>query len=103
MYIHVGSLSVSVDALSTTSLTISWSLASDLSTTTDYTISYSNSDTECFTTSYDDITTSQTTYQLTGLEEGTNYTFTVTITLALSGGRTGDYSANTTITTMTAG
>ena len=94
---------MSVDTLSTTSLTISWSLASGLTASTDYTISYSNTDTECFTTSYDDITTSQTTYLLIDLEEGTNYTFTVTITLALSGGRTGDYSANTTITTMTAG
>ena len=94
---------MSVDALSTTSLTISWSLADGLTASTDYTISYSNTDTECFTTSYDDITTSQTTYLLIDLEEGTNYTFTVTITLALSGGRTGDYSANTTITTMTAG
>ena len=103
MYIVVGSLSVSVDALSTTSLTISWSLASDLSTTTDYTISYSNSDSECFTTSYDDITTSQTTYQLTGLEEGTNYAITVTVTTVLNDGGTRDYSAYTTATTMTAG
>ena len=94
---------MSVDALSTTSLTISWSLADGLTASTDYTIFYTNTDTECFTTSYDDITTSQTTYLLIDLEEGTNYTFTVTITLALSGGRTGDYSANTTITTMTAG
>ena len=88
---------MSVDRSSTTSLTISWSLASDLTAATDYNISYTNTDTECFTTSYDDIITSQTTYQLTGLEEGTNYTITVTVQ---DGG--GTEAATTTTSTVTA-
>ena len=91
-------LSVSVVSSSTTSLTISWTLADGL-TANDYTISYSNTDTECFTTSYNDITTSQTMITLTGLEEGTDYSITVTV--SLSDGGTGEDSL--TATTMTAG
>ena len=96
-----------VDALSSfdsssttvTSLTISWTLADDV-TATDYTISYSNTD--CPTDTYDDITGipgSETLYPLTGLEEGTEYSITVTATL--SGGGTGEDSL--TATTMAAG
>ena len=96
---HVDPLSVSVDSSSTTSLTISWTLADGLTAITDYTISYSNTDTECFTTSYDDITTSQTMTTLDGLEEGTDYSITVTV--SLSDGGTGEDSL--TATTMTAG
>ena len=95
---------MSVDTSSTTSLTISWLLASGLTATTNYTISYTNTDTECFTTSYDDITTSQTTYLLIGLEEGTDYTITVTVTtMLLNSGGTGDYNVVTSATTETAG
>ena len=82
---------------STTSLTISWSLADGLTATTDYTISYSNTD--CPTDTYDDITTSQTMYTLTDLEEGTDYSITVTV--SLSDGGTG--VDNITASTMTAG
>ena len=49
-----------------------------------YIISYSNTDTECFTDS-DDITGiggSETTYTLSGLQEGTEYSITVTATLS---------------------
>ena len=100
----VVALSVSVDSSSTTSLTISWSLTDGLDadglTATDYTISYSNTD--CPTDTYDDITDispSETMYTLTGLEEGTDYSITVTV--SLSDGGTGEQ--NVTITTMTAG
>ena len=51
-------------------------------TATIYTISYENTDTDCFTMTYDDITTSEMTVELTGLEEGTDYAVTVTATLA---------------------
>ena len=68
-------------------------------TATGYTISYSNTNnTDCFTDSRSGITTSGTSYTLTGLEEGTQYSITVTATL--TGGRTED---TTTATTRTAG
>ena len=92
-------ITVSVDSSSTTSLTISWTLADGL-TAADYTISYSNTD--CLTDTYDDITDispSETMYTLTGLEEGTDYSITVTV--SLSGGETAEDSL--TATTMTAG
>ena len=92
----VDTLSVSVDSSSTTSLTISWTLADGL-TATDYTISYSNTD--CPTDTYDDISPSETMYTLIGLEEGTGYSITVTV--SLSDGGTGEDTL--TATTMTAG
>ena len=100
--LYVDILSVSFDDSSTTttdSLTISWTLADGL-TATDYIISYSNTD--CPTNTYDDttdISPSDTMYTLTGLEEGTDYSITVTVTL--SDGGTGEDSL--TATTMTAG
>ena len=68
-------------------------------TATSYTISYENTDTDCFTIIYDDITTNETAVELTGLEEGTEYSITVTATLS------GDTSAedDLTATTMAAG
>ena len=62
-----------------------------------YTISYSNND--CPSDSYDDILVTDTMYTLTSLQEGTNYSVTVTVTL--SDGETGEYSL--TAITMTAG
>ena len=91
---------MSVDSSSTTSLTISWTLTDGLTATTDYTISYSNTD--CPTDTYDDITdisSTQTMTTLTGLEEGTDYSITVSV--SLSDGGTGE--DNITATTMTAG
>ena len=83
---------VSTDGLNTqvisptnTSLTIAWTLEETL-TATGYTISYYNTNnTDCFTDSRSGITTSGTSYQLTGVEEGTQYSITVTATL--TGGR----------------
>ena len=70
----------------TTSLTISWTLADDV-TVTQYTISYSN--TNCLNdTIYDDITgisDSETMYILDDLEEGTEYSITVTAILSDDG------------------
>ena len=62
-----------------------------------YTISYSNND--CPSDSYDDILVTDTIYTLTSLEEGTNYS--VTVIVSLSDGETGEYSL--TAITMTAG
>ena len=69
-------------------------------TATDYTISYSNTNNiGCFTDSRSGITTSGTSYRLTGLEEGTRYSITVTATL------TGERTEQDTVTgtTRTAG
>ena len=81
---------MSVDSTSTTSLTISWTL-DDSATATSYTISYSNTNTQCFTKSYDDITgITETVYTLTGLQEATEYS--ITVTAILSDGETGEDS-----------
>ena len=82
-------LSVLSDSSSFTSLTISWELDQNL-TVSAYTISYSAKD--CFTGSntIPGIAGSETMYTLTGLEEGTGYFVTVTVTI--TGGGTRHYS-----------
>ena len=69
-------------------------------TATSYTISYSNTVTDCFTDSgaSTDIDGDETMYTLTGLEEGTEYTVTVT-TLLTSGETVVDMQTSTTIAT----
>ena len=92
-------LTVSATPSSSTSLTISWTLEDSL-TATSYTISYSNTNnTDCFTDSRSGIPASGTSHTLDGLEEGTEYSITVTVTL--SGG--GTQEGSTTATTLTAG
>ena len=89
---------MSVDLSSVKSLTISWALANDV-TVTEYNISYSNID--CPNDIYDDITgisTSETMYTLIDLEEGTEYSITVTAILSDDGG-----SASYTITAILTG
>ena len=93
-------LKMSVDWSSVKSLTISWTLAEDV-TVTNYTISYSNTD--CPNDIYDDITgisDSETIYNLTDLEEGTEYSITVTAILSDDGGSGSD---TVTATTMSVG
>ena len=92
-------LSVSVNSTTSTSVTISWTLFGEVTATSDYTISYSNTNTQCFTDS-DDITgITATETKLTDLQEGTQYSITVTV--MLSDGKTG--SDTTTATTMATG
>ena len=93
-----GPLSVSVGSTSATSVTISWTL-DDSVTATSYTISYSNTNVDCFTESYNDIRDiTETMYKLTGLQEATEYSITVTAIRS-----DGDLTATTMATTMAAG
>ena len=97
----LGALSVTLDSKLPTSLTISWTLVYVL-TATGYSVSYSNTNnTDCITAGYPDIPISagESSRELTGLEEGTEYSITVTATL--SDGGTGEDSL--TATTMTVG
>ena len=77
-------------------ITISWTLANDV-TVTEYIISYSNID--CSNDIYNDITgisDSETMYTLIDLEEGTDYSITVTAILSDDVG-----SASDTVTAIT--
>ena len=91
-------LSVSVISSTTTSLTISWALEESL-TATSYSISYSATDTDCFTgsiTMIPPIAGSETMYTLTGLQEGTEYSITVTAIIT-GGGSQEDMAVGTTV------
>ena len=91
-----GTLAVSLNATSTTSLTVSWTLATDV-TATNFTISYSNTDTQCFNDSNDitGIGASETMYNVTGLQEGTEYSITVTAMLSDGGSGEDSLTAST--------
>ena len=65
-----------------------------------YTISYSNTNTECFTDSRGGITASGISHTLDDLEEGTEYS--ITVTASLTEGRT-ERDTTITATTKTAG
>ena len=80
--IFADALSVFVNFVSTTSLTISW-LPADGVIATSYSISYTN--TNCTSDIYNDIigiSPNETVYTLTGLQEGSHYSITVTVTLS---------------------
>ena len=79
---------MSVRVISATSVTVD-------GPSQNYTISYSNND--CPSDSYDDILVTDTMYTLTSLEEGTNYS--VTMIVSLSDGRTGEDSLTATTET----
>ena len=69
-------------------------------TATTFTISYSNTDTQCFTVSNDitGIAASEIMYTVTGLQEGTEYSITVTAMLS-NGGSGGDRLTASTMAT----
>ena len=92
--LYTDTISVMVDFLSTTSLTISWILY-DV-TATEYIISYSNTDINCFNISYDNITVSIMALELFYLEEGTEYSITVTAILSDDGGTASYYTVTAT-------
>ena len=82
-------------------LLLEWEWLSDSKTVSSYAISYHNTINYCFTDSdiITDIPGSETMYTLTGLEEGSEYTITVTATLSGGGTRANSLTA----TTMAAG
>ena len=68
-----------------TSLTVMWEFQLTSKTVSTYSISYSNTNnTQCFNDSNDisDISGSETMYNLTGLQEATEYSITVTAILS---------------------
>ena len=100
MEVHSQIVSISSATTDSTSLAISWSLA-DGAAVTGYSISYSNTDTQCFTDSdtVSGVAAGETSHTLTDLEEGTEYT--ITVTALLTGG--GSDEDSVTATTLAAG
>ena len=97
-----GLLSVSHISSSTMSLEIALTLtlSTEPDTTASYTISHFNTNSDCFDTNgIDAIHASETMYTLTDLEEGTEYS--ITVTALLSDGETAEDSL--TATTMASG
>ena len=86
-------LTISISYTSTTSLGIVWSLEEG-ATPANSTIFYSKTDTDCFNAS-STITTSDTAYNLTGLEEHIRYFITVNAMLPDGGTRVDSISAFT--------
>ena len=82
---------VNIESTEATSLIISWSLVGS-AVQTGYSISYSNTYTQCFTDSdtVSGIAAGETSHTLTDLEEGTEYT--ITVTALLTGGEILEYS-----------
>ena len=73
------------DMIHSTSLVVKWEFLSTSKTVSTYSISYSNTNnTQCFTDSNDIsvISASETMYNLTGLQEATEYSITVTAILS---------------------
>ena len=104
-------LTVSVSSSNATSVTVAWTLTNGMNATS-YNISYSNTNsTDCFNISNTVPGISGTSHTLTDLEEGTEYSITVSATLNEGAGSsaadtlTGGGSAERSITasTMTAG
>ena len=90
------------DVRRSTSLVVKWEFLSTNKTVSTYSISYSNTNnTQCFTDSNDisDISGSETMYNLTRLQEATEYS--ITVTAILSDGETVEDSV--TATTLSAG
>ena len=73
-----------VSSTNTTTVTITWTLATE-TTASSYNISYTN--TNCFniTDSITGVNGSQTAYTLTGLEEGAEYSITLTTSVVVEG------------------
>ena len=86
MFSSPDGLSVSVTSSTTTSLTISWALEEGVIATS-YSNSYSATDTDCIpgSNTIPPIPGSETMYTLDDLEEGTEYSITVTATLTGGG------------------
>ena len=80
-----GLITLSIESVSLTSLSLSWALDIGYDAP-NYTISFTNTNTDCFTENYNDIATSETSYTLIGLQEGSEYF--IKVTAPVSGGGT---------------
>ena len=94
-------VSPSVTSTTSQSLAISWTIVlAEVVNASYYTIFYLNTDPQCFTVSnVTEVAASETMYTLTGLQEGTEYS--ITVTAMLSDRSTGEDSL--TATTMATG
>ena len=106
MYINTfeftGIVNATISDMRSTSLVVKWEFLSTSKTVSTYSISYSNTNnTQCFTDSNNisDISASETMYNLTGLQEATEYS--ITVTAILSDGETAQ--DNRIATTLSAG
>ena len=104
-------LTVSVSSSNATSVTVAWTLANGMNATS-YNVSYSNTNnTDCFNITNTVPGISETSYTLTGLEERTEYSITVSATLSEGSGSgatdtmtvEGSVEVSIPATTMTAG
>ena len=97
--VEVHSQTISIISVTTesTSLTISWALEEIHVPVTGYSISYSNTDTQCFTDTdiVSGIAANEICHTLTGLQEDTEYTITVTAILTIGGTTDDDVTAMT--------
>ena len=91
-----GILTVSVEVINSTSLIILWGVHGNV-TVDAFTLSYTSTNTSCVTDSQSMIFTgNRTKYEITGLQEATQYSINVTLWYMSNGSRVDSIEINTT-------